>query len=135
LHVFPLPTGGSDGAFDLSPSVFDPVGNLYGETGSGGDLAGPCTFGTEKNAGCGVVFKLMPAAQGPWTETVLHAFTGGVDGSGPESNLLLDSAGNIFGITEAGGNTSECTGNFSGAGCGVVFKIDQHHRDQFEISE
>jgi hypothetical protein len=132
LYAF---TGDTDGAFDLSPLVFDPVGNLYGETGSGGDLAGPCTFGTEKNAGCGVVFKLTPAAQGPWTETVLYAFTGGVDGSEPESNLLLDSAGNIFGVTEAGGNTSECTGNFNGAGCGVVFKIDQRHRDQSEVPE
>ncbi len=59
LYAF---TGGSDGAFDASPVVFDSSGNLYGKTGNGGDLAGPCTFGTENNAGCGVVFKLKPAA-------------------------------------------------------------------------
>jgi hypothetical protein len=124
-------TGGSDGAFDLAPLVFDSSGNLYGMTGSGGDLTAPCTFGTEKDAGCGVVFKLKPAGKGPWTESVLYAFTGGTDGSSPESNLLIDSAGNIFGITEAGGNTSECTGNEEGeAGCGVVFEIGEH-RDQF----
>jgi hypothetical protein len=128
-------TGGTDGAFDLAPLIFDSSGNLYGMTGSGGDLAGPCTFGTEQNAGCGVVFKLKPARKGPWSEKVLYAFTGGADGSSPESNLLFDSAGNIFGITEAGGNTSKCTGNFSGLGCGVVFKIDQGHRDQFEAPE
>ena len=52
-------------------------------------------------------------------------------GVSPESNLLFDSASNIFGITEGGGKTSECTGNFAGAGCGVVFKIDQGHNDQF----
>jgi hypothetical protein len=123
-------TGGSDGAFSGDPVVFDRAGNLYGMTGSGGDLAAPCTFGTENNAGCGVVFKLKPARKGPWTENVLYAFTGAADGSGPESNLLLDSDGNVFGITEAGGNTSECTGNFSGAGCGVVFKIDRAHNER-----
>ena len=120
LYAF---TGGSDGAFSGDPLVLDSAGNLYGTASNGGDLAGPCTFGDENNAGCGVVFKLTPAARGPWTESVLYAFSGGADGGEPESNLLLDSAGNIFGITEAGGNTSECTGNFSGAGCGVVFNL------------
>ena len=103
-------TGGRDGAFDTAPAVFDSSGSLYGMTGSGGDLAGPCAFGTEKHAGCGVVFKLTPASKPPWTESVLYTFTGGTDGSGPESNLLLDSAGNIFGVTEGGGNISECSG-------------------------
>jgi hypothetical protein len=132
LYAF---TGGSDGAFSGEPLVFDSSGNLYGMASYGGNTA-PCAFGNYNNAGCGVVFKLRPAARGPWTESVLYAFTGGADGGLPESNLLLDSAGNIFGITEGGGNTSECTGNFEGeAGCGVVFKIHQHHRDQFEVPE
>jgi hypothetical protein len=120
-------TGGRDGAFDTAPVVFGSSGNIYGMTGNGGYLAGPCTFGTENNAGCGVVFQLTPTTKGPWTESVLYAFTGGTDGSGPESNLLLDSAGNIFGVTEGGGNISEC----SGYGCGVVFKIARGHNDQF----
>jgi uncharacterized repeat protein (TIGR03803 family) len=118
-------TGGSDGAFSGDPLIFDSSGNLYGMTGNGGDLAAPCTFGTENKIGCGVVFKLTPAAKGAWTESVLYAFTGGADGGEPESNLLFDSAGNVYGMTEGGGNTSDCTGNFSGAGCGVVFEIDQ----------
>jgi hypothetical protein len=116
LYAF---AGGSDGAFDASPVVFDSSGNLYGNTGNGGDLAGPCTFGTENNAGCGVVFKLTPTSKPPWTESVLYAFTGSADGSSPESNLLFDSAGDIFGVTEGGGNTSDC----SGFGCGVVFEL------------
>jgi len=132
LYTF---TGDSDGAFGDSPLVFDSSGNLYGMTSLGGDLATTCPFGNEKNNGCGVVFKLKPAPKGPWVESVLYAFTGGADGAEPESNLLFDSSGNIFGISEGGGNTSVCTGNFNGAGCGVVFQIDQHHRDQFEAPE
>jgi len=62
-----------------------------------------------------VVFELDSAGN----ETVLYGFTGGADGGVPDSVLLEDSAGNLYGTTEQGGN-SECTG---GAGCGVVFKL------------
>jgi uncharacterized repeat protein (TIGR03803 family) len=117
LYAF---TPGSDGEFDHTSVIFDSSGNLYGMTSDGGDFKLPCT----SSFGCGVVFKLTPTGQGPWTESVLYAFTGGTDGNVPASNLLLDSAGNIFGITEAGGNTSECTGNEQGgSGCGVVFEL------------
>jgi hypothetical protein len=119
LYTF---TGNSDGAFSGSPVILDSAGNLYSEASGGGDLSAPCT------GGCGVVFKLTSGAGAPWTETVLYAFSGGADGGEPESNLLLDSAGNIFGTTEAGGNTSECTGNVEGEpGCGVVFELQQPH--------
>jgi hypothetical protein len=128
LHAF---TDGRDGASAVGQVIFDSAGNLYGMTGMGGDLAVTCPFGDQKNNGCGVIFKLTPTHKGPWTETILYAFTGGADGGEPESNLLFDSAGSILGITEGGGKTSECTGNFAGAGCGVVFKIAQGHNDQF----
>jgi uncharacterized repeat protein (TIGR03803 family) len=128
LHAF---TDGRDGAFSGDPLVFDLSGNLYGMAGNGGDLTAPCIFGIEKSLGCGVVFKLTPRAHGPWTETVLHTFSGGTDGGLPESNLILDSSGNLFGVTEGGGNTSECTGNEEGeSGCGVVFEIEQQNRDR-----
>ena len=121
LYTF---TASTDGAFGNGSVILDSSGNLYGTADVGGDLSAPCNFFGEANVGCGVVFKLTPAGEGPWTESVLYAFTGGADGGIPQSNLLLDSAGNIFGITEAGGNTSECTGNGNGeAGCGVVFKL------------
>ena len=120
LYAF---TGGSDGAFDLAPVVFDSSGNLYGMTSNGGDLSFTCPFGNEQNNGCGVVYKLSPRGHEAWEETVLYSFTGGADGGEPGSNLLVDSTGNVFGMTEGGGNTSECTGNFSGAGCGVVFEL------------
>jgi uncharacterized repeat protein (TIGR03803 family) len=54
------------------------------------------------------------------TLTVLYSFTGGADGYLPTSSLLRDSAGNLYGETFRGGDLSCATG----AGCGVVFKLD-----------
>jgi hypothetical protein len=59
-----------------------------------------------------VIFELSPSTSGTWTQTVLHTFDGS-DGSGSNSNLILDAAGNIFGT--AGG-----PGPF---GNGLVFEI------------
>lgn len=111
LYAF---TGGKDGAYGNSPLLFDSAGNLYGEDSGGGDLAA-----ADCDHGCGVVFKLTLADEGPWTESVLYTFTGGADGAGPESNLFFDSAGNLYGVTQYGGDTSECGGN----GRGVVFEL------------
>ena len=84
--------------------VADGKGNLYGTTqGYGG--AG----------NWGYVFKLTPSGDG-WVGTVLHRFTGGADGSTPYSTLVLDSAGNIYGTTLLGGESSN-------GGYGVVFEI------------
>jgi len=82
--------------------IFDRAGNLYGTTPGGGD----------PNCQCGVVFKMTPDAKGEWTYTVLHRFTG-ADGFDPEASLTLDSKGNIYGTTVAGG----------AGGAGVVFEI------------
>ncbi len=101
LHSF---TGGSsDGAFPFAGLIADSAGNLYGTTQGGG---------ASNN---GVVFKLAPGG----TETVLHSFTGGSDGSNPLfAGLIADGAGNLYGTTEFGGGTG-C----GGPGCGVVFKL------------
>ncbi|HEY6766355.1 MAG TPA: choice-of-anchor tandem repeat GloVer-containing protein [Candidatus Sulfotelmatobacter sp.] len=103
-------SGGSDGANPSGSLVADARGNLYGTTFSGGDLSG--CGGT----GCGGVFKLSPSSGG-WTETVLHSFTGGGDGSNPPSGVIFDSKGNLYGVASAGGK-SACQG-----GCGVVFQL------------
>jgi uncharacterized repeat protein (TIGR03803 family) len=50
------------------------------------------------------------------TETVLHAFTGGTDGSQPAAGLIADSAGNLYGTTAGGGIDAS-------RGGGVVFKL------------
>ena len=37
------------------------------------------------------------------TFTVIHTFTGGIDGAAPEAGLTLDGAGNLYGTASAGG--------------------------------
>jgi uncharacterized repeat protein (TIGR03803 family) len=88
LYTF---TGGNDGSGPDAGLTPDGAGNFYGSTFIGG------------TNGLGVVFKLTRTADG-WTETVLYNFKGGSeDGSNPAGNLVLDAAGNIYGITDSGG--------------------------------
>jgi len=97
-------TGGKrDGQYPGYGSLArDKAGNLYGTTIYGG--IGYCS------SGCGVVFKVSSTG----TETLLHKFKG-TDGGTPYGGLIRDSAGNLYGTTEAGG-PSPCA-------CGVVFKL------------
>src|SRR5277367_6758921 len=86
LYTF---SGGADGASPLSALIFDKVGNIYGTTNEGGDIANPnCS-----NRGCGVVFELSPPNPpgGNWTESVLHTFEFGTDGGFPASPLVFDA--------------------------------------------
>jgi uncharacterized repeat protein (TIGR03803 family) len=94
-------TGGSDGGQPLAGLVMDAAGNLYGTTSSGG------TYPSDD----GVVFKMTESGQ----ETVLYTFTGTPNGAAPEASLLMDSAGNLYGTTYAGG----------AHGFGTVFKLSQ----------
>jgi uncharacterized repeat protein (TIGR03803 family) len=86
--------GSTDGGEPYKGVTLDPHGNIYGTavTGGGGSCEG----------GCGVVFKLTNSG-GTWTQTVIHQFTGGSDGSGPGSGLTFDRHGNIYGMTPTGG--------------------------------
>jgi uncharacterized repeat protein (TIGR03803 family) len=95
LHNF---AGRSDGAGPYAGLVQDTAGNLYGTTTGGGSY------------GAGVVFKLDPSG----AETVLYAFTGGVDGNGPIAGVAPDARGTLYGTTVSGG----------AYGCGTVFKVD-----------
>jgi uncharacterized repeat protein (TIGR03803 family) len=107
LYTF---TGGNDGGVPIGDLIRDSAGNLYGTTYAGGKNTA-CFDGE----GCGVVFKLDSSGN----ETVLHSFTGGRDGFGPEAGLVMDATGNLYGTANFGGTVNrECAG-----GCGVVFKI------------
>ena len=78
--------GGADGQIAYSRVVFDPAGNLYGTTESGGGVFDP-----------GTVYKLTPSG-GAWQESVIHYF-GGPDGVTPYAGVVLDQAGNLYGGT------------------------------------
>ncbi len=96
-------SGGSDGtAPGFGYLARDAAGNLYGVTNAGGDLS--CGL-----YGCGTVFKIDPNG----VETVLHAFKGGTDGQYPNSGVILDQSGNLYGTTSQGGTY----------GYGTVFRI------------
>ncbi len=108
LHRF---TSGSDGATPLAGVILDARGNLYGTAKAGG---GPYDC-------CGVVFRLSPPAsgKGPWTETVLHTFTGEADGGVPEAPLIFDAKGHLYGTTSLYGYPA-IIGNYED---GVVFEL------------
>ncbi len=103
--------GGSshDGSDPVGGVIADAAGNLYGTTTLGGD----------DTCGCGIVFKLDNTGG----ETVLHNFEGIPDGAGPEANLLLDAAGNLYGTTDGGGDSGCYYEGGSGGSCGTVFKV------------
>ena len=111
VHSF---TGGNDGINPAVTLAQDAAGNFYGTTVSGGT-------GTLCTNGCGTVFELSPVAGGKWKETVLYNFTGGSDGKNPYGGVILDSKGDLYGTTVAGGSGGTCTGD----GCGVVFLLSQ----------
>jgi uncharacterized repeat protein (TIGR03803 family) len=108
--------GGTDGANPLAGVIFDGSGNLYGTTYAGGANSG------------GTVFQLSPNSGG-WTETVLYSFgtNGRYDGYTPESSLVFDARGNLYGTTTAGGASSPgCP-----YGCGTVFQLTSSSQGQW----
>jgi uncharacterized repeat protein (TIGR03803 family) len=94
LHSF----AGTDGSA--------PLGTL---TVVKGKLIGTTYGGFFSNTGC--VFQLAPNNQ-TWTESVLYSFSGGSDGSNPVSGVVVDSVGNLYGVTGTGG-----------FGQGVVYEV------------
>jgi uncharacterized repeat protein (TIGR03803 family) len=96
-------TGGCSQSSGVSgPLTMDAAGNLYGTTY------------TEGAYGHGSVFKLT-FSNGGWLYTDLYDFTGGADGWQPNSDLVVDASGNIYG-----------TVLFSRPGEGIVFEITPH---------
>ena len=100
-------TDGSDGGFPYGGVIQDAAGNLYGTAEGGGDANGCFN-------GCGTVYKLTPASGGSWTQSVLFTFSGSSTGGQPQSTLIMDRSGNLYGTTtfygpDGGGTVFELT--------------------------
>ena len=99
LHSFDRTT--ADGGNPMAGLVLDSKGNLYGTALNGGPGPG------------GIVFRLAPPGKsGRWKETVLYGFDGNKGAYDPESSLIFDQAGNLYGTT-----------NVSWNGAGDVFRL------------
>jgi len=133
-------TGGADGSHPwYSPVILDSAGNLYGTTYQGGTYGG------------GAVFKVDPRGR----ETVLYSFCspGCFDGMSPESGVIMDSAGNLYGVNSGGvfelspsgggwtyqsiytlyeysitpaGLTMDAAGNIFGVSASTVFEVSKN---------
>jgi uncharacterized repeat protein (TIGR03803 family) len=96
----------NDGGYPEGGLIRDSAGDFYGTTSIGG------------SANQGTIYKMDTTG----AVTILYSFQGGSDGSEPFGNLVMDSSGNLYGTTFAGGVVN-CT--FQGfVGCGIVFKLD-----------
>jgi uncharacterized repeat protein (TIGR03803 family) len=97
-------TGGADGGEPYKGVTLDAQGNIYGTAVTGG--TGFC------EGGCGVAYKLTNSG-GTWSQTVIHSFSGGDDGSGPGAGLTIDNQGNLYGMAPTGG----------AYGLGVIYRL------------
>jgi uncharacterized repeat protein (TIGR03803 family) len=105
--------GDWDGGKPNPGLAFDKAGNLYGTTYYGG--AGNYDIG-------GVLFELEKGTGG-WAYSVLFDFSASNTNVGfnPVGNLLFDKAGNLYGITGAGGmGLADWCGD---TGCGLIFQM------------
>lgn len=93
----------SVGVYGSQPTaglVLDKSGNLYGTTPFNGPPNGP--YGT--------VFELSPQPDGTWKQTILHGFgLESTDGSLPAGTVIFDPEGNLYGMTEYGGEYNSGT--------------------------
>jgi uncharacterized repeat protein (TIGR03803 family) len=116
LYSFCSGTNCVDGSTSYANLIFDSAGNLYGTTPFGG-------------SGSGVVFQLVPNADGSWTESVLHNFCSRMrpfcaDGYQPAKAMIFDVAGNLYGTTFGGGARNS----------GVVFKLTPNPKSGWKES-
>lgn len=93
---------GQNTCYPQTNLIFDRKGDLYG-------TAAGCPYQPP------IVFQLTPpAVRGAmWTETALHTFTNGSDGGTPDSGVVFDKSGNLYGATADGGLRNR----------GVVFQL------------
>ena len=110
-------TGGADGGEPYKGVTIDPGGYSATDVSVGNSLYGTAVTGGSGSCegGCGVVYKLTKS-NGTWNQTVIYAFTGGADGSGPGARVTVDRSGDVYGMTPTGGTY----------GVGTIYKLHPH---------
>jgi uncharacterized repeat protein (TIGR03803 family) len=103
LHTFT----GTDGSDPIAGLIEDSAGNFYGTANSGGATGWGTVYKMDKTGHFTVLYSFLPDSNPN-------------DGTFPASTLVRDSAGNLYGTTQDGGNVNDC----NGFGCGTVFKLD-----------
>jgi uncharacterized repeat protein (TIGR03803 family) len=104
--IYQFARNGTIGSGPADGVIFDSAGNLYG-TASTSD--GPyCCVGT--------IYELSPSSGGKWTASSLYTYSSGNDGLYPATALVADAYGNLYGVTNLGGN-------YAGCDCGAVFEM------------
>ncbi len=126
--------GGTDGQ-NPAGIVFDSKGNIYGTTSGGGGFGIGDQY-TNSWSGGGTAFELTPGDPGkPWNENLTFLFptcySNPSDGdycgpsTQPESKLIWDRSGNLYGTTQIGGAIDNCNDQkgIYLIGCGAVFQL------------
>src|SRR5438270_352873 len=95
---------GLNGQYPAAGVVFDSLGNMYGTTAQGGPSFNPIGNQGILNYGLGTIWKYSPGAG----LTSLFALSGQTspsnNGYRPETPLVIDTQGNLYGTTYYGGN-------------------------------
>jgi hypothetical protein len=113
LHTFNA--SALDGGTPNAGIIVDPTdGSLIGTTQYGGSGQASCITwgGGNESASCGVVYRLTLVGNGTWNETILHNFGDSTDGWVPQTGVVRDHSGNLFGTTA-----------FGGSGPGTVYEV------------
>jgi uncharacterized repeat protein (TIGR03803 family) len=106
--LYDFKCGNYDGTYPSGGVVLDHSGNLYGGTLWGGGC-------------CGASYKVIPpTAGGSWTERLILKLGSQSEGQNPTGGLAMDSSGNLYGATAAGGSNPSCT---AANGCGTIYKL------------
>jgi uncharacterized repeat protein (TIGR03803 family) len=104
--------------FGVSSTVGLPGGNLVQDVA--GNLYGFAELGPSSADDHGTIFKFGP----PGTLTTVYNFAGSPASTYPAVTLTLGADGNLYGITNTGGNSTNCPpSNGYPGGCGTIFKL------------
>ena len=112
---------GTNGRYPASGVIFDSQGNMYGTTAQGGSTFNPLGNSTVTD-GLGTIWKYSSAAG----LVSLFSFTGATspanNGDHPETPLVIDAQGNLYGATYYGGVdfSPDINNHF---GLGTLFKF------------